>query len=312
MLYHTCHRSKTERNSFQQSVMGPSTVPWPRPMKVSGSAGYIPQTSSLDKPVRISHGRKDDSRIVCHEKIQTRQGPRISRVGVRLHVHDQRLDRTLWLVDSATLRWVWCGGSQNRVAHAMLLKRLLGAEALLVPALLCIARCLCIGWLLGCAWCPGGETPTLCTHQSFATCRSSWAVRWRSSFSERGTLRREGNKFYSVHSARWETLRPWVHQCSCNCTLGLQSTSRAHALEFLLVPENAGVTFEAQNFQWVKMMVWAHLIRSQVSMLASEATLVSWVEELGAVGDWYQGAQQPLRSFWFLGQLHSWPSRLMG
>ena len=95
MLYHTCHRSKTERNSFQQSVMGPSTVPWPRPMKVSGSGGYIPQTSSLDKPVRISHGRKDDSRIVCHEKIQTRQGPRISRVGVRLHVHDQPLDRTL-------------------------------------------------------------------------------------------------------------------------------------------------------------------------------------------------------------------------
>ena len=300
MLFHNCHRSKTERNSFQQSVMGPSTVPWPRPMKVSCSAGYIPQTSSL---VRISHSRKDVSRIVCHEKLQTRQGRRISGVGVRLHVQDQRLDRTLW---------VWCGGSQKRVARAMLLKR--------------APRSRGFDWFLHCFALPdafgsdgcwdvhdvlGGETTTLCRHQSYSTCRSSWAVRWRSSFSEQGALPREGNKFYSVHSACWGPCVLEFISARATATLGLQSISRAHALEFLLLPQDAGVAFEAENFQWVKMMVWPHLIQSQVSMLASEAALVSWVEELGAIGDWYQGAQQPLPSFCFLGQLHSWPSRLM-
>ena len=79
--------------------------------------------------------------------------------------------------------------------------------------------------------------------QSFSTCRSSWAVRWRSSFSERGTLRREGNKFYSVHSARWGNLASLsssvlvqLQPCTCSQLLGLMLWSFCWYLRMQVSP----------------------------------------------------------------------------
>ena len=68
---HVVPKMPWEQNSFLQSVMGPSTVPWLRPAKMLRSASYMPYPNSEKPPLTVLQ-KKDIVRTICHEKLQVR------------------------------------------------------------------------------------------------------------------------------------------------------------------------------------------------------------------------------------------------